>query len=159
MTLMTTAQVGDWDHDTTGEPKDLFVTGDVHIGKTNGSLFVNGDIDLGDTLYAGSAIFEQRLVTGNITSDEALHLYSGLGADIVLQPGEAVGAGQSGSVVVYADVSLEDYDITADVFNATESLILGNVTLDVASSTFSTSQGGITFAPAQGGRISLNQQT
>jgi hypothetical protein len=46
MTLMTTAQVGDWDHDTTGEPKDLFVTGDVHIGKTNGSLFVNGDIDV-----------------------------------------------------------------------------------------------------------------
>ena len=44
MTLMTTAQVGDWDHGTTGEPKDLYVTGDVHIGKTNGSLFVQGDI-------------------------------------------------------------------------------------------------------------------
>ena len=44
MTLMTTAQVGDWDHGTTGEPKDLYVTGDVHIGKTNGSLFVHGDI-------------------------------------------------------------------------------------------------------------------
>jgi len=42
MTLMTTAQ--DWDHGTTGEPKDLYVTGDVHIGKTNGSLFVQGDI-------------------------------------------------------------------------------------------------------------------
>ena len=46
MTLMTTAQIGDWDHDTTGAPKDLFVTGDVHIGKSNGSLFVNGDIDV-----------------------------------------------------------------------------------------------------------------
>ena len=44
MTLMTTAQVGDWDHGTTGEPKDLYVTGDVHIGKTSGSLFVQGDI-------------------------------------------------------------------------------------------------------------------
>ncbi len=46
MTLMTTAQIGDWDYGTTGDPKDLFVTGDVHIGKTNGSLFVNGDIDV-----------------------------------------------------------------------------------------------------------------
>ena len=44
MTLMTTAQVGDWERDTTGAPKDLYVTGDVHIGKTNGSLFVKGDI-------------------------------------------------------------------------------------------------------------------
>ena len=44
MTLMTTTQVGDWDHGTTGEPKDLYITGDVHIGKTNGSLFVQGDI-------------------------------------------------------------------------------------------------------------------
>ena len=44
MTLMTTAQVGDWERDTTGDPKDLYVTGDVHIGKTNGSLFVKGDI-------------------------------------------------------------------------------------------------------------------
>ena len=44
MTLMTTAQIGDWDHDTTGPPKDLYVTGDVHVGKTNGSLFVRGDI-------------------------------------------------------------------------------------------------------------------
>lgn len=159
MTLMTTAQVGDWDRETTGEPKDLFVTGNVHVGKTNGSLFVNGDIDLGDTLYAGSAVLEERLVTGNITSDEALHLYSGMGADILLQPGAAADDGQPGSVVVYSDISLEDYKITAEVFNATESLVLGNITLDVATSTFFTSQGGITFAPAESGRIYLNQQS
>jgi hypothetical protein len=112
---------------------------------------------LGNTLYAGSAVFEQRLVTGNVSSPEALHLYSGLGTDIVLQPG--AGGGEAGRVVIHSDVSLENYKITADTFNATESLILGNITVDVATSTILTSGGDITFAPAVGGRIVLDQQT
>eukprot|EP01052_Picozoa_sp_SAG31_P010053 SAG31_NODE_540_length_14288_cov_51.958066_2_plen_409_part_00 len=176
MTLMTTAQVGDWERDTTGDPKDLYVTGDVHIGKTNGSLFVKGDImvchrkccascfscctqnahrlclsQLEDGLFADEAAFASGLFTGNITSESDLYIYSGYDSDIFLEPGPG------GSVVVNSDVSLEDYQITARQFIATESLLMGNVSFDVATSTFSTSAGDIVFAPAHGGRMLLNQ--
>jgi hypothetical protein len=111
-------------------------------------------------LYAGSAVFEQKLVTGNISSQEALHLYSGKGADILLMPGDRATPGaQPGSVIIHSDVSLENFQITADTFNATQSLSLGNSTLGVQTSTFRTSGGDITFAPATGGRILLKQQT
>jgi hypothetical protein len=151
MTLMTTAQVGDWDHGTTGEPKDLYVTGDVHIGKTNGSLFVQGDIMLDGAFSSDNADFTSGVLTGNISSDTALYIYSGHQEDIELQPG------LGGSVVVKSNVYMEDYTITAKSFNATQSLELGDITLDVTKAEFSTRTGNITFAPAEGGRILLDQ--
>ena len=38
MTLMTHAQVGDWTHDTTGPAKDIYVTGNVFVGKERGRV-------------------------------------------------------------------------------------------------------------------------
>ena len=99
-------------------------------------------------------------MTGNISSEGALSLFSGVGQDILLLPGDSeIPGGQPGRVIVHSDVSLENFKITAETFNATKTLILGNVTMDVASSSFTTSDGDITFTPAPGGRILLTQQS
>jgi hypothetical protein len=82
-----------------------------------------------------------------------LYIYSGHGEDIELDPG------QGGNVVVKSNVYMEDYQITAKAFNVTQSLELGDVTLDVTKAEFSTRTGNITFAPAEGGRILLDQRT
>ena len=102
-------------------------------------------------MFADEAEFATGLFTSNISSDVALNIYSGHNSDILLE------AGEGGVVVVTSDVSLDEYTITAKTFVATESLLLGNVSLDIASSTFSTSAGDMTFAPAENGRMLLRQ--
>ena len=43
LTFQTSLSVGDWEYDTTGEPKDLFITGDAHVGKNTSSVYISGD--------------------------------------------------------------------------------------------------------------------
>jgi len=102
---------------------------------------------------ADNADFTGGVLTGNISSDTALYIYSGHQEDIELEPGDG------GSVVVKSNVYMEDYTITARAFNATQSLELGDVTLDVTKAEFSSRTGNITFAPSEGGHILLDQHT
>jgi len=68
MTLMTHAQVGDWTHDTTGPAKDMYVTGNVFVGKERGKVSVSGDMYLQNGLYAERAVFKQSIQTAVVTS-------------------------------------------------------------------------------------------
>jgi len=55
LTFQTNVQVGDWQYNQTGPAKDLFVTGDVHIGKNLSSVHIIGDTYASESLFADAA--------------------------------------------------------------------------------------------------------
>ena len=156
LTFQTSLSVGDWEYDTTGEPKDLFITGDAHVGKNTSSVYISGDTDASEALFANSATVQSFLVTQELRSTGLLSFKSGPGENIEFHPGKRTHDADLGSSLeVKSNVFVRDHKLVSDYLNASSALILGDLLYDVETSTFN--QSSVTFALAENAAIVLNQ--
>ena len=158
LTFQTNVQVGDWQYDTTGPAKDLFVTGDMHIGKNASSVYIVGDAFTSDALFANAATVQSFLVTQEVRSTGLLSFKSGPGENIEFHPGKRTHVADLGSSLdVRSDLFVQDHTLVSDYLNATSALILGDLLYDADTATFN--QSSVTFALAEHAAIVLNQDT
>jgi hypothetical protein len=149
ITFQTNLQVGDWDFGTTGT-RDLYITGDVHVGKAASAVRIAGDINLRTgTFFADEATVLSSILTPEARSNVSLRLHTGPGEDLVFSPGFL------GELESSSDILVEHGVVSSKRTEAKSELDLGDLEYDVAASTFSGST--VTFAPALAGSLLLNQ--
>eukprot|EP01043_Picozoa_sp_COSAG02_P070357 COSAG02_NODE_12425_length_1547_cov_1.874309_1_plen_295_part_01 len=157
LTFQTNVQVGDWQYNQTGPAKDLFVTGDVHIGKNLSSVHIIGDTYASESLFADAATVQSFLVTQEVRSTGLLSFKSGAGENIEFHPGKRThNADLGSSLAVSSDVFVQNHKAVSDFLNATSALVLGDLLYDVGTATFN--QSSVTFSLAQHAAIVINQQ-
>ena len=157
LTFQTNVQVGDWQYNKTGTAKDLFVTGDVHIGKNLSSVHITGDTYASESLFADAATVQSFLVTQEVRSAALLSFKSGDEENIEFHPGKRTHNADLGSSLdVSSDIFVQNHKLVSDFLNATSSLVLGDLLYDVETATFN--QSSVTFALAEDAAIVVNQQ-
>ena len=156
LTFQTNVQVGDWQYDTTGSAKDLFVTGDVHIGKNFSSVHIVGDTYASESLFANAATVQSFLVTQEVRSTDLLSFKSGARENIEFHPGKRTHNTDLGSSLdVKSDIFVQDHKLVSDFLTASSALVLGDLLYDVETATFN--QSSVTFALAEDAAIVINQ--
>eukprot|EP01047_Picozoa_sp_COSAG01_P027168 COSAG01_NODE_1783_length_9239_cov_12.422101_1_plen_2917_part_10 len=149
ITFQTSVQVGDWDYGAVGQ--DLFITGDMHVGKNASVMHVSGSWTCRGALFAKSVEVEQTVRSPELRSAVRLDVASGAGKNIEFHPGFL------GNLSVGSDIYVQGQrTVTSQELSAGNKVILGNLALDFNTSTFN--QSSVTFDVAKGGSLVLNQR-